>query len=72
VKTMRHIAAGVFQGGCAPAGPALKWRLKILFVEAKTGRYCRFREKWEINCGVLNTYEIACKSLYRKEIRLVR
>jgi hypothetical protein len=29
---MRHIAAGVFQGGCAPAGPALKWRLKILFV----------------------------------------
>jgi len=32
VKTMRHIAAGVFQGGCAPAGPALKWRLKILSV----------------------------------------
>jgi hypothetical protein len=24
VKTMRRIAAGVFQGGCAPAGPALK------------------------------------------------
>ena len=33
VKTTRNIAAGVFQGvpeGCAPAGPALKWRLNFL------------------------------------------
>jgi hypothetical protein len=34
VKTMRHIAAGVSQGSCAPAGPELKWRLKCLYTAA--------------------------------------
>jgi len=29
----------VFQGGCAPAGPALKWRLKILSVTSGMSLY---------------------------------